>query len=166
MPIDLLRELPRAARAPAGEAARLISVEVVEQDGSPRPALVMRATSRVIWTVQMREAASLRAFVARLPGGDPAAELVVRIGVSDERVYEDYFRERLAAPAGDIPEWQPLAIDLSLYSGRKWSLFYRPAWRTWSLVLNVQGGDASVALVEPRIEAAQSDSLGDREPRG
>ncbi len=151
MPIDLLRELPRAARAPAGEADRLISVQLIDHAGTPKPALVMRATSRVIWQIQMREVAELQTDIARLAGGNPAAELSVRIGVSDERLYEDYFRERLAAPPDGTPVWQPLAIDLSLYSGRKWSLFYQPSRRTWSLVLNVQGGEAAVALVEPRI---------------
>ena len=150
MPIDLLRELPRAAVAPAARP-NLVSVQVIDRDGAQHAALVMHPTSRVIWQVQMTEPAKLRADMGRLPGGDAGAELSVRIGMSDERIYEDHLRERLPHPAGEAPAWRPLVIDLSLYSGRKWSLFYQPSRRTWSLVLNVQGGDAAVALVEPRI---------------
>jgi len=153
MPIDLLRELPRASRGPAAEADRLISIEVVDHAGVPAPGLVMRATSRVIWRVQMTEPAELRTDMARLPGGNPAAELSVRIGVSDERLYEDAYRDRLPAAGVDGPAWRPLAIDLTRYSGWKWSLFHQPARRVWLLILNVQGGDAAVAFVEPSIDA-------------
>jgi len=160
MPIDLLRELPRAARAPAADADRLISIAFVDRDGASKPALVMRPTSRVIWQIQMADVAELRTDIGRLPGGDPNARLSARIGVSDERLYEDYYREQLELPAAGSPVWQLLVIDLSLYSGRKWSLFYRPARRAWSLVLNVQGGgDAAVALVEPRIVSRGSEVL-------
>jgi hypothetical protein len=152
MPIDLLRELPRAAVAPAARP-NLVSVQVVDRDGAQHAALVMHPTSRAIWQVQMTEPAELRADIARLPGGDAGAELFVRIGMSDERIYEGHFRERLPHPAGEAPAWRPLVLDLSLYSGWKWSLFYQPSRRTWSLVLNVEGGDAAVALVEPVIAA-------------
>jgi hypothetical protein len=152
MPIDLLRELPRAAVAPAARP-NLVSVQVIDRDGAQHPALVMHPTSRVIWQIQMTEPAELRADIARLPGGDAGAELSVRIGMSDERIYEDHFRERLPHPAGEALAWRPLVLDLSLYSGWKWSLFYQPSRRTWSLVLNVQGGDAAVALAGPVIAA-------------
>lgn len=152
MPIDLLRELPRAAVAPAARP-NLVSVQVIDRDGAQHAALVMHPTSRVIWQVQMTEPAELRADIARLPGGDAGAELSVRIGVSDERIYEEHFRQRLPHSAGEVPAWRPLVIDLSLYSGWKWSLFYQPSRRTWSLVLNVEGGDAAAALVEPVIAA-------------
>jgi len=150
LPVDLLLELPRAAQAPAADAHRLISVEVVDYQGQSKPALVLHATSRVIWQVQMTAVAELRTEIARLPGNDAAGDLTVRLGMSDGRLYEDLFRERLAASGSDAPDWQPLAIDLSPYSGWKWSLFYQPARRTWSLILNVQG-DGAVALVEPRL---------------
>lgn len=152
MPIDLLRELPRAAVAPAARP-NLVSVQVIDRDGAQHAALVMHPTSRVIWQVQMTEPAELRADIARLPGGDAGAELSVRIGVSNERIYEEHFRQRLPHSAGEVPAWRPLVIDLSLYSGWKWSLFYQPSRRTWSLVLNVEGGDAAAALVEPVIAA-------------
>lgn len=153
LPIDLLRELPRAAQAPAADAPRLIVVKVVDHQGASKPALVMHATSRVIWQVQMTDAAELKTDMARLPGGDPAADLTVRLGMSDGRLYEDVYRGRLAGRGRDAPAWQPLAIDLAPYSGWKWSIFNQPARRIWSLILNVQGGDAEVAFVEPRIEA-------------
>jgi hypothetical protein len=157
MPIDLLRELPRAALAPAGEAAERIRVTLVDGPDGARPALVMHPTSRVIWQVQMAERAELRTTLARLPGGEPAATVSVRIGVSDERIYEDYFREALDPPAGEQADWRPLVIDLAYYSGPKWSLFYQPSRRLWSLVLNVQGdGQAAVALLEPVIIAPSS----------
>lgn len=154
MPIDLLRELPRAARGPAAEADERIRVELVDGPDGVRPALVMHPTSRVIWQVQMAERAELRTTIARLPGSDPGATLSVRLGVSDERIYEDHFRETLDPPPGDTASWRPITIDLSLYSGPKWSLFHQPSRRLWSLVLNVQGdGQTAVALVEPVISA-------------
>lgn len=154
MPIDLLRELPRARLAPVAEAADRIEIAVVDHRGSPRPALVMRAPSRVIWEIQMRDRAKMRVDVARFGSGEPSADLSIRLGVSDDRVYEDLFQGRFDPPPGAEPEWQALSLDLSLYSGRHWSLFHQPARRVWLLVLNVQGGDgASAAFVEPRIVA-------------
>lgn len=149
LPVDLLRELPRADRAPAAESHRLITVEVVSPDGSPRPALVMRASSRVIWHVQMTEAAELRTTLARVDDGS-GGNLSVRLGVSDGRLYEDVYWERALAADGASQAWQPLVVDLSPYSGWKWSVFYRPARRVWLLILNVQGS-GTVALAEPVI---------------
>ena len=76
---------------------------------------------------------------ARRPAGrSGGARALFRIGISDERSYE-------GARVGGRPRigagLEPVAIDLSKYSGFKWSLFYRPREKTWKVIFNttIQG---------------------------
>lgn len=113
------------------------------------PALVMAAPSRVTWTLQFTERAELAAEVAlAAEAGAPAGDgVTIRIGISDNRSYDELLRVRLdKGPAGAPPAWRPILLDLSAFSGWKWSLFYQPSRRQWKLIVNADatpGGSAA-----------------------
>jgi hypothetical protein len=69
----------------------------------------------------------------------------VRLGVSDQRIYEGV--SELTLPAG-TRTWVDLRADLSAYAGWKWSLFYRPDSITWRVVLAADaiGGSGGTLL--------------------
>jgi hypothetical protein len=89
-----------------------------------------------VWTERLPERAVLMASVGVSPalGAAGRGQAVFRIGISDERTYDE-----LNATAVDLAangRWQRIAIDLSKYGGFKWSLFYRPRNKTWSIIFN------------------------------
>ena len=145
--IDLVRELPRAhVQAPAtSPGAR---ADLVPSASGLVPALVMSAPSRVTWTLQFTERAELAAEVALAAEQGAAAGdgVTLRIGISDNRSYDELLRVRLdKPPAGAPPAWRPILLDLSAFSGWKWSLFYQPSRMQWKLILNADatpGGSA------------------------
>ena len=70
------------------------------------------------------------------------------MGLSDHRHYEQPFA--LDVPAA-TNAWTPIRVDLGPYSGRQWSVFYRPATITWDLILNADHG-GTVAWARPLVE--------------
>ncbi len=82
--------------------------------------------------------------LADVPAGTPAATVRLRVGVSDERIYENL--EQLTLTSG-TRSWQELRVDLSAYAGWKWSLFYRPERVTWRVVLAADAADLVPATV-------------------
>jgi hypothetical protein len=138
LPRDLMRDLASARIQPAAtsEVARLGDVVT---DGVATPALLVTSPARLTWSVRFAERAALDGMVAMTPpaSAPPVAGLgvTVRIGISDERAYEELFRIPLAAPSGATLAWTPVRVDLSGYSGWTWSLFYRPSRRTWQLIV-------------------------------
>ena len=158
VPIDLLRELPHATRRAAGGAATLderVRVDVVTIGGSTRNALVTVAPARVSWPVQLIASDTvLRMAIALRPAPGDSSGVVARIGVSDNRFYDELIRVPLAARPGEVPAWQPLELDLSAYSGWRFSLFYQPYRRTWTLIFNADASPrGAVAWAEPMIAA-------------
>ena len=55
----------------------------------------------------------------------------LRVGVSDNRIYERSDRHGLPA----TPGWTMVRTDFSAYAGWKWSLFYHPDRVMWRVVL-------------------------------
>ena len=150
IPIDLLTELPRAERRASGIVDQAVRVDLVGVAGDVEPALVMEAPARVIYSLKMPGAARLRSGVAVTASAATAANGVqIRVGVSDDRFYDELLRMRLAS----AHPWTPIDVDLSRYSGWKWSLFYQPGRQTWKLILNadVMAGGAA-AWARPVIE--------------
>jgi hypothetical protein len=144
LPRDLMRDLSsaRIQPAPTSEVARL--GELADGAGSTA-ALLLRSPARLTWSVRFREHAELDASVALIAGAasmplhNPErptylAGVIVRIGISDDRAYEELWRLSLTAP-GDRIAWQPVRLDLGSYSGWKWSLFYQPSRTTWNLIV-------------------------------
>jgi hypothetical protein len=74
----------------------------------------------------------------------------VRLGISDNRVYEGLAEHTLNPGTG----WTEFRTDLSAYAGIKASLFYRPDRITWRLVLStdrVGPAPATAVLGSPEI---------------
>jgi hypothetical protein len=157
--IDLLHELPRAqVRAVAPEGAR---VDLVAGEAGLVPALVMPAPSRVIWPVQLTERAELTARVAVL--GDAADRgVTIRIGISDNRSYDELLRTKIGTTGTtgttgtQTLAWQPIRVDLSAFSGWRFSLFYHPNKKIWNLIVNADatpGGTAAWAGLEVKSKS-------------
>jgi hypothetical protein len=96
---------------------------------------------------------------ARASGASSTAGVTVRLGLSNNRRYEELLRLKLDLPdAGSrSPAWRPVDVGLSPYSSGTWRLFYQP-WRiTWNLIVNVDatpGGTA--AWLRPAIESLRA----------
>ena len=134
--IDLLRQAQSAEKRPLQGTFELVD----HQCGAESHAsLAVPATSRVIWSIKLPDRAVLATEVA--VEGPPGASVVFRVGVSDDRIYEQIDMRTVAADACENG-WTPVTIDLGRYSGWKFSLFYRPRNKTWRLVLavNSEGG--------------------------
>lgn len=101
-----------------------------------RASIVASTPSRLIQTLRFPPRGTFDVWLAvrGAPGADPTVR--IRVGVSDDRIYEGLAQLVLSTSAGG---WTPLSVDVSRYAGRKWSLFYRPDSHFWRLVLS---GDA------------------------
>jgi hypothetical protein len=125
--VDLARTFDGAEhRPPAGFA-----VVLHEENGIERPSIVAPVPSRASWSLPLPRHGLFHAFLAMDPGGRPGAVVRFRLGISDGRVYEDLTGWTLTDARG----WTELRADLSAFAGVKWSLFYRPDWIRWRLVL-------------------------------
>jgi hypothetical protein len=145
--VDLLREMEGAEQRPAGS----VSLTAIQLDGVSRPAIAARVPSRLTVRLPLPRHGVFHAFVALAPGDDHRAGARLRVGVSDDRTYEQLTDLVLASGARG---WTELRADLSAYAGWKWSLFYRPDDVVWRLVLAadaVDAGSATVLWGEPQI---------------
>jgi hypothetical protein len=145
--VDFIRELDRAERRPASYAAATAMA-----GGVPLPAITGPAPGRLTWTLAMPRRGQFRAHVAAF-----GAPVHVRIGVSDDRVYERVAEAALQPGAA----WTPVGADLSAYAGWKFSLFYRPEGRKWRIVLSADApaGPAGVAWGMPEIVTSGKNAL-------
>ena len=103
----------------------------------------MPAPSRVTWPVQLTERAELTARVAML--SDLNLGVTIRVGISDNRNYDELTRIKIGT------NWQPIRVDLSAFSGWRFSLFYHPNKKIWNLIVNADatpGGTAAWAGLE------------------
>jgi hypothetical protein len=153
--IDLIRELPHAERRAAAidQAMRL---EVTGPPTDRRMALVLAPPVRITWVTRVGPHAHLRAALALVPDGTTGSGANIRIGVSDQRLYDLLFSRRLLADRGDASRWLPLDLDLSPYGGWQWSLFYRPWTTAWRINVSVNADPhGAIALERPRIEMSR-----------
>jgi hypothetical protein len=143
--------LPTAERRALGQADAAIRATVIARDRTDQPALVTEAPARVIFPVNMPARAHFRAAVSLQP---PAgAGVTVRMGIADNRRYDELLRMNVEPSTPGTDPWRPIDVDLRAYSGWQWSLFYRPSRITWKLVLNADatpGG--SVVWLNPTID--------------
>jgi hypothetical protein len=162
--VDLLRRVSAAERRPAAS-----SFEVVDHlaAGQTLPGIRAEVPSRLTLSLVMPRRAVFRSSVV-LTGPAPVA-VRFRIGVSDDRIYET-LAEVTVQPQATESSWTDIAVDLSAYAGRQWSLFYRPDGRVWRLVLAMDaaaGKPGAAVWGRPRIEASQADARAyvTRDPR-
>jgi len=128
--VNLLREFDAAEkRPPTG-----FQIATRDIDGVSHPSLVVPVPSRLTLPLPLPRNGWLRAFAALEPPGPnaPAASVRLRIGVSDDRIYER-LTDVVLAPGQR--RWVDVRTDLSAYAGRKWSLFYHPDRVMWRVVL-------------------------------
>ena len=139
--VDFIKEFDRADRRPAGYA-----VAASNAGGDTLAAIVGPAPGRLTWTLPLPHGGEFRARVAAT-----GAPVHVRIGISDNRVYE------LVSDAAPDAPWTAVAARLGRYAGWKLSLFYRPDNIVWHLVLSADapsGVPGTVAWALPHISAA------------
>jgi hypothetical protein len=145
--VDFIKEFDRADRRPTSYA-----VASSAAGGTALPAIVGPAPGRLAWTLAMPRGAEFRSQIAAVGG-----PVRVRVGVSDNRIYEGL---AAATVAPGVP-WAPIAANLSRYAGWKASLFYRPDRVQWHFVLSADavGGPATVVWAVPEIVASRRDAL-------
>jgi len=144
--VDLLAKLPSAEVRAGSDVLTAVRPDVVTVAGDSRTALVLRVPARVTWRTDLPFHAALRTAVATLPEGPQ--DVTIRVGISDDRVYEDVAR------FNSTPGWQAQVVDLRRFSEWKFSLFYQPLRRSWRLVINAEGTPGGlVALDRPVITA-------------
>lgn len=145
--MDFIKEFDRAERRP-----RTYAVASSAAGGTALPAIVGPAPGRLTWTLAMPRGAEFRSQVAAVGGA-----VHVRVGISDNRVYEGLAEATVVAGA----PWAPLRADLSRYAGWKASLFYRPNGVQWHFVLSADAvaGPATVVWAAPEIVAARGNVL-------
>jgi hypothetical protein len=93
--------------------------------------------------------------LAGVAASDSPSVVRFRIGISDHRIYEALFERTITIGRGADSGWSPVAVDLSPYAGRKWSIFYRPDRVEWRLVLNtdaIEGTGTRAVWGEPGID--------------
>ena len=152
--IDLAAALPSAEKRALGAPDDAIRATVISRDRIDWPAIVTAAPARVLFAVRMPARARLHTAVALVPGS--GAGVTIRVGISDNRSYDELEKLAVAPETAGRDPWQTIDIDLAPYSGWQWSLFYRPGRMTWRLVFNADptpGG--RVAWLDPKIDMKQ-----------
>lgn len=131
--VNLVRESRDAEARPSPDAFEVADVSI---SGHSEPAIRTVAPSRLIFVLPVPRRSTFAARVAIEGGvdGAPPQPLRFRVGVSDDRIYEQ-LADVLLTP-GVQTGWTELRADLSAYAGWQWSLFYRPERRRWRLVLS------------------------------
>ncbi len=147
--VNLIREVDRAEMRPPGG----LEIATREFAGSAHPSIVVTVPSRLTVRLALPRRGLFRAFVALEPPspGIPSAAIRMRIGVSDDRIYERLTDVTLTP---EQRQWTPVQTDLSAYAGWKWSLFYHPERMIWHVVLAadaISGVPARAAWGSPEI---------------
>jgi hypothetical protein len=146
--VDLVHEFDRADKRPP------VGFSITERDvnGTPRAVIAAPVPSRLTLALPLPRHGVLHARAAvEIPPGAVAPAVRLRIGVSDQRIYEGV--TEIVLPSGP-GRWTDVRADLASYAGWKWSLFYRPDRITWRVVLAVDalaGGSATVLWAAPEI---------------
>jgi hypothetical protein len=131
--VDLVRELRTAEARPSRDNFEVADVALFGQSG---PAIRTIAPSRLIFVlpIPLRSTFSARVAIEGGIDGAPAQPLRFRVGVSDDRIYEQLSSVQLTPEAQT--GWTEIRTDLSGYAGWQWSVFYRPSARRWRFILS------------------------------
>ena len=140
--IDLLARLHDAQTAPRRDGQSFL-LEEVTIHGERKRAVIVPQPSRITWATRLPDHAVLTGAVGIAPEGPERRDTGLRIGISNGRSYIGLYGQK-----GGEPGWRPIRVDLSDYSGWKWSVFYRPSRTTWNLVFSVDGTGGGAAWAE------------------
>lgn len=152
--LDLIEELPAAERRGAAPIDQTVFSDRTGGVDGTAPALVMRAPARVTYTTHFPLHAHLRSAVRLAAGADGRLGdgVTIRVGVSDQRIYEQLLSLAVKPQSGSAGAWLPVDVDLSSYAGWQWSLFYRPSEIDWHLILNADAAPSgAVAWSQPLV---------------
>lgn len=131
MALDLIETLPQAERRGATAPGAPTALAALGND--VRPAIVVGMPSRITWRrVRFPKRTVLKTAVGTRTAGP--AQVVFRIGISDDRTYEELVRQVIDARTS---RWTDVQVDLSRYAGWQWSVFYHPDRRCWNVIFNV-----------------------------
>lgn len=148
--IDLLKQLGNAEKRPVNGVFELVA----HGCGDGRHlSLAVPASSRLTWSTKFPDGGVFTSRVA--VAGPPGASALFRVGVSDDRVYEQ-LETRTVTTDECRRAWTPIEVNLKQYTGWKFSIFYQPRRRTWRLVLGVNAGSVAPDRAywgAPQIEA-------------
>jgi hypothetical protein len=128
--VSLIREVDRSElRPPTG-----FEIATRQIGDTSYPSIIAPVPSRLTVPLPLPRRGVFRAFASLEPAapGTAAAPVRLRVGVSDDRIYER-LTDVVLTP-GD-QQWVPVHTDLSAYAGWKWSLFYHPERMIWHVVL-------------------------------
>lgn len=150
--VDFIQDFDRAEKSPPSGYSLVLHAA----SSAPHPAISGPVPGRIVWQLRLPRRGVFHTLVAL----DGAASARVRVGVSDNRVYEERARARLTA---DRREWTSLDVDLSRYAGWKWSLFYRPDRIAWRVVLSADAIDGVPGRVVWAVPVITTDHDGARE---
>ncbi len=150
--VNLVRDLRDAEARPSPAAFEVADVSIA---GRSEPAIRTIAPSRLVFVlpVPRRSTFTARVAIDRGMNGISPQPLRFRVGVSDDRIYEQ-LAEVLLTP-GIHTGWTDLRTSLSAYAGWQWSLFYRPERQAWRLVLSTDApaGSGRGVWGAPAIDA-------------
>ena len=130
--------------------------------GRSLASLVVPPDSRLTWTVAIPHRSRLRLFAAVPDAGGPAAA-VIRVGISDDRIYNTLVETTVTSADTAARGWIPVEADLAAFAGRQWSLFYRPDRRLWKVIVGTHPREGRPPAVYLGIPALMSDPAGARE---
>jgi len=115
----------------------------------------MHAPARVIWLVRLPAHSHIHTAVALAPepDGSVGAGVTARVGISDERSYDQLFLLKLTADPSGAVVWRDVDIDLGAYAGWQWSVFYRPSEITWRINFSADlAPSGTLAWARPSID--------------
>jgi hypothetical protein len=147
-PIDLTATFGTAQRNPENAAFEIRSVEI---EGRRQPAIAVPVNSRIRWRLKLPGHGRLQTWLAAESGcALRPAQADFRIGISNDRFYDELLVR--AVPASDAHSlvWQSETIDLYRYGGFQWSVFYRPSEISWTLIFNTRPLGPAAADCVPR----------------
>jgi hypothetical protein len=141
--VDFIKEFERGDARPPGA----YTIGERTAGGTTLPAITGPAPGRLTWVLPLPRGGTFRARVAA-----SGARVRVRVGVSDDRIYEQ-LADQIVEPGA---AWAPLAADLSAYAGFKISLFYRPDGMHWRVNLSADAIEGAATLAWGRPEVVTS----------
>ena len=148
-----MHEFPRAEKRPNATGFQVAEHTLASVR---RTTIDAPAPSRIIYTTRLPAHGVLRTDVAVLPGvaSDTDGAVRFRIGISDGRVYEARAEQLVTIADTKQVGWRSVTVDMSLYGGRQWSLFYRPSRRAWQLIFNADqvAGHARALWGSPGVD--------------